>query len=98
MSETVVTFSGIRSDAPLFMKAPLADLLNILNLLSSVSYHYADDSGKKWSLAAERKREAAKVINTLGLGYSAVKAIYGEKPQLITFEDVIDACLREARK
>lgn len=90
--------NGIPADAPLWRGASFFTLEAIIALMSKASYHYADDSTGEWSLAAEAKREAAAKINQLKLPASAIDHLYRHRPQLFTFNDLLDAVLRDARK
>ncbi len=84
--------------APLRNNAPPEELRSIVELLSRASYHYADDSSKEWGAAQRTKTEAAEKINGFNLGFRAIRALYDEKPQLLTLEDLIDSVLKDARK
>lgn len=92
------TIGGIPVSAPLFRYTPYMTLIGIVQQLSNASYHYADDSGGEWGRAALSKMEAASIINNCELGFSAIEALYKEKPQLLSFEALIDAVLKDARK
>lgn len=85
-------------DAPLFRKAPLIDLNTVIENLSKASYHYADDSGGEWGNADALVREAAIIVNTHALGYSAIRALHSHKPQLVPFDQFMNTILTEARK
>jgi hypothetical protein len=90
--------NGISADAPLFRGASPDTLQAIVALLSKASYHYADDSTKEWGYADAAKVEAVVKINQLKLTVRAIEALYRDKPQLVTFYDLLDAVLRDARK
>ena len=92
------TIGGIPASAPLFRGATFAQLYAIVADLLTASYHYADDSGREWSKAADMKAKAAAQVNTLRLDFSAIKALHKHTPQLIDFGDFMDAILRDARK
>jgi hypothetical protein len=89
---------GIPVTAPLWRGATRDKLLRIIELMSDASYHYADDSGKEWGRARECKNEAAALINQLRLDYAAIKVLYEERQQLVSFENLVDAVLKDARK
>jgi hypothetical protein len=91
-------FSDVPWNAPLFNKAPLADLDFIVNQLSKASYHYADDSGQEFGYASLAKMLAAQKANELKLSFSAVERLVKHQPQLVTIGDMIDAMLLELRK
>jgi len=88
---------GVRYDAPLFNRVPLETLLNMVKLLSSASYHFADDSGQETSSGYASVREFAAAANKHRLGFSAVQCLCRDKQQLVTVDQVIDAMLRDAR-
>lgn len=90
--------NGIPADAPLWRGATHAELKAIIALLSKASYHYADDSGKEWGNAQSAKAEAAQEINRLTLPAMAIAELQKAQPQLVTFHDLIDAVLKDARK
>lgn len=89
---------GIPVSAPLFRGATFPQLYAIVADLSTASYHYADDSGREWSKAADMKVKAAAQVNTLRLDFSAIMALHKHTPQLVGFGDFMDAILRDARK
>jgi len=95
---TEVLIGGIKASAPLWNKAPEADLLAIVESLSRASYHYADDSGKEWGKAGSCIATASAECNRLSLSFSAITAIHRHKPQLVSLGDFTDAVLRDARK
>lgn len=84
--------------APLWRGASLEELNVIIDHLSSASYHFADDSSKEWHLGQQSLNKAAKEINSLKLGYTAITALYAHKAQLIGFDQFVDAILKDARK
>ena len=90
--------NNIPFDAPLFRKTPLVTLNTIIENLSRCSYHYADDSAKEWGRANELLRETADTINRHEFSYSAIRALYSHLPQLVTFDQLINAILLNARK
>jgi len=96
MSE--VSIGGIVASAPLWNKAPEADLLAIVESLSRASYHYADDGGKEWGSAGACMASAAAECNRLRLSFSAIAALHSHKAQLVTLSDFMDAVLKDARK
>lgn len=89
---------GVPVTAPLWRKTPALTLTEIVSLLSSASYHYADDSGKEWGTANMKKMEAAALINQHKLGFFAIECLYKEAPQLFTLGDLINAVIRDLRK
>lgn len=95
MSETI---GNINATAPLWNGADFMVLKGIVQLLSSASYHYADDSGGEWGRASLAKMEAAAIINQHKLSFYAIKALYEEAPQLFVLGDLINAVLKDARK
>lgn len=96
--EEELRFGGVPASAPLFNKVSPEKLTEIVKWLSDASYHFADDSCGEWGRAKERLEQAAASVNYHRLGYGASKLLYAEKPQLVTFEQFIDAILRSARK
>ena len=97
MNETP-KINNIPSDAPLFRKVPLVTLNSIIENLTRCSYHYADDSAKEWARANEILRETAATINQHELSYSAIRALHSHLPQLVTFDQLMNAILNNARK
>jgi len=95
---TEVSIGGIVASAPLWNKAPEADLLAIVESLSRASYHYADDGGKEWGSAGACMASAAAECNRLRLSFSAIAALHSHKAQLVTLSDFMDAVLKDARK
>jgi len=95
MTDTLI--GGVRYDAPLFNKVPLETLLNMVKLLSTASYHFADDSGKETSSGYARVREFAATANNHRLCFYAIQCLCRDKQQLVTVDQVIDAMLRDAR-
>jgi hypothetical protein len=91
-------YSGIPLSAPLFRGAAESVLDAIVRSLSAASYSYADDSGREWGTGAERLQAAAKLVNELSLSFSAAHALYKATPQLVTFDQFMDAILADARK
>lgn len=89
---------GVPVTAPLWRGAPALTLSAIVGLLSSASYHYADDSGMEWSTANMKKMEAAALINQHKLDFSAIECLYKEAPQLFTLGDLINAVIKDLRK
>ena len=96
--EEELRFGGVPASAPLFNKASPEKLTEIVKWLSDASYHFADDSCGEWGRAKERLEQAAAAVNYHRLGYGAVRRLYAEKPQLVTFYQFMDAILRSARK
>lgn len=92
------TIGGIKASAPLWNKAPEADLLAIVESLSRASHNYADDSGKEWGIGDSHKHKAAAEVNRLRLSFRAIKALHEHAPQLVSLSDFIDAVLWDARK
>lgn len=90
--------NGVVADAPVFNKAPSDLLLKIVKLLLDASYHYADDSGKEWAIARERVNEAARIVNELKLGFAACEHLYKHTSQLVSFEQFMNAILKDLRK
>lgn len=95
MSETI---GNIDATAPLWNGADFMALKGIVQLLSSASYHYADDSGAGMGRANLAKMEAAAIINQHKLSFYAIEALYKEAPQLLRLSDLINAVLKDARK
>lgn len=95
MSETI---GNIDATAPLWNGADFTALKGIVQLLSSASYHYADDSGAGAGRAHLAKMEAAAIINQHKLSFYAIEALYKEAPQLLRLSDLINAVLKDARK
>jgi len=95
---TLDTIGGIDATAPLFMRVTPDSLRDLVGLLSSASYHYADDSAGEWGSARDCLRRFAATVNAARLPYAAICALYLDQPQLVAFEQVMDAVLREARK
>jgi len=95
MTETI---GKINATAPLWNGADFMTLKGIVQLLSSASYHYADDSGREWGRASLAKMEAAAIINQHKLRFYAIEALYKEAPQLFVLGDLINAVLKDARK
>lgn len=93
-----IKINNIPWDAPLFRKAPLIDLNTVIENLSKAGYYYADDSGREWANAGALMREAAIIVNTHVLGYSAIRALHSHKPQLVTIDQFMNTILTEARK
>lgn len=91
------TIGNVPVTAPLWRGTPAMTLTGIIELLSRASYHYADDSGGEWGRAALAEMEAAAIINDCELSFEAIKLLHGEKPQLITLGDLINAVLKDAR-
>lgn len=89
---------GVPVTAPLWHGAPALTLAKIIDLLSSASYHYADDSGKEWGTANMKKMEAAALINQYKLSFYAIECLYKEAPQLFTLGELINAVIRDLRK
>lgn len=89
---------GVNVTAPLWNKAPEADIRAIVRMMSDASHHFADDSGKEWSLGYSLRDNAAAEINRLRLGAYAIRCLVREQPQLVTEGDLIDAVLKDARK
>lgn len=89
---------GIPADAPLWNNTPLYTLTGIVDLLTKASYHYADDSGQEWGEARAAKEKAARAINEMGLKTDAIKALHDHAPQLITYDDLLNAVLKDLRK
>jgi len=89
---------GVPVTAPSWRGAPALTLTAIVGLLSSASYHYADDSGKEWGAAQMKKMEVAALINQYKLSFYAIECLYKEAPQLFTLGDLIDAVIRDLRK
>lgn len=85
-------------DAPLWGGTPEATLNLIIEKLSSASYHYADDSTGEWTRARNLVREAAALANEHKLAYNACLYLYSHKSQLVSFEQFMDAILKDARK
>ena len=90
--------NGIISTAPLFSGAGNNSLSEIMKHLGDASYHYADDSGKEWDKARQHIEEAARIVNSKGLSYRAIKCLYIEESPLMTFDEFLDAILNQARK
>lgn len=90
--------SGVPVDAPIWRKAPAADLYEILRKLSAASHHYADDSAKEWGSARLAVQEAAELVNKHKLDYSAIVYLHGHSPQLVTLAQFVDTVLKDARK
>lgn len=83
--------------APLWEKAEAEDLFQIIEHISSASYHYADDSGREWGTAHECLKSAASKINDLGLKYTAIGHLMRHTSQLVGMDQVFDAVLNDAR-
>lgn len=97
MTTTVNTIGGVRVDAPLFMGASEADLRKIVKLLSDASFNYADDSTGEWNRALAEVNLAAAICNIRRLPFRAIECLHRDKQQLVTFEQFMDAILRDAR-
>ena len=97
MTTTVNTIGGVRVDAPLFMGASEADLRAIVKLLSDASFNYADDSTSEWGAAKAAIKLTAAKCNSLRLSFHAIECLHRDQPQLVTFEQFMDAVLRNAR-
>lgn len=89
---------GVVVTAPLWNGTPALTLTGIVQLLSSASYHYADDSGGEWGKASTAKMEAAALINQHKLTFSAIECLYKEAPQIFTLGDLVDAVIKDLRK
>lgn len=88
---------GVIISAPLWRGTPHNVLLEIVQHLSDASFHYADDSTSEWGRAAGHAKAAAFLINSRSLGFYAIECLYRHKPQLITFEQLMDRVLQDAR-
>jgi len=96
-SDPIGMIGGVRADAPLFRKAPPAELREIVSLLNRASYHFADDSASEWNIAHAKIAEAAQLINKHRLGSGAINCLYEDHEQLFTKGDLFDAVLKDAR-
>lgn len=94
---TTETIGGIDATAPLFMRVTPDSLRDLVGLLSSASYHYADDSAGEWGSAHECLRLFAATVNAARLPYAAIVALHSHGPQLVTLDQVMDAVLKAAR-
>lgn len=95
---TTETIGGIDATAPLFMRVTPDSLRDLVGLLSSASYHYADDSAGEWGSARDCLRRFAEAVNAARLPYDAIVALHRDNPQLVTLDQVMDAVLKDARK
>lgn len=93
MTNTEPKIGGVPYDAPLFRGASLDNLLLIIELLSSASFHYADDSGGEWSAGRADLLEAAQLCYECELSYDAIQTIYRHKHQLVSFSQLMDRVL-----
>lgn len=84
-------------NAPLFRGASLLDLNTIIDLLNAASYHFADDSAKEWGIGNQKVAEAANKVNQLSLSFSAIRALYAHRQQLVAFDQLLNAVLINAR-
>lgn len=94
---TLDTIGGIDATAPLFMRVTPDSLRDPVELLSSASYHYADDSAGEWGSARECLRRFAATVNAARLPYAAIVALHRDQEQLVTLDQVMDAVLKAAR-
>lgn len=97
MTATLEKIKGVPVTAPLFKTAPAEDLAQIVDHLSSASYHFADDSAKEWGTARERLKKAAEIVNRHQLCSRAIAALHGHTPQLFSLDDFLDAVLAGCR-
>jgi hypothetical protein len=95
---TPTHIGGVIVTAPLWNNVLPITLVGMVKLLSSASYHFADDSAEEWGLGNECLRQFAMAVNAAGLGYHAIFCLRRDKPQLVTLEQVIDALLRDLRE
>lgn len=89
--------NGIICTAPLFRGATEEQLLDIVELLSRASYHFADDSAKEWTEARSCLLHAAEDIINLGLDFEAIEALYKHKHQLCSFAQLMNTLMRRYR-
>ena len=90
--------AGISATAPLWNGVPYETLMEIIEMLSSASYCYADDSGREWGKARNLVSSAAEAINQHKLCASAITYLHEEKSQLVTLDQLFDAVLKHARE
>jgi hypothetical protein len=95
---TPTHIGGVIVTAPLWNNVPPITLVGLVKLLSSASYHFADDSAEAWSRGNECLRQFAREVNAAGLWYHAIFCLRRDTPQLVTLEQVIDAVLRDLRE
>lgn len=95
MSELLI--GGIPASAPVWRGCPQDTLNEIILELSAASYHYADDSGKEVNLARQCLARAAKLCNQWKLGITGLRSLWSDSPQLVTFNQFVDAVLKDAR-
>ncbi len=88
---------GVVVFAPLWNKSKPDYLRQIVNLLSSASYNLADDTGGEWGHGYAQVQSAARMVNEARLGFYAIQCLHRDKPQLVTFDQFMDAVLKEAR-
>jgi hypothetical protein len=79
------------------MRVTPDSLRDLVGLLSSASYHYADNSAGEWGSARDCLRRFAATVNAARLPYDAIVALHRDKPQLVTLDQVMDAVLKAAR-
>ena len=88
---------GVIATAPLFNKVTPDSLREMVQLLSDASGHFADDSGKEWSMGRALVRRFAATVNASSLPYYAIVCLHRDQPQLVTLDHVMDAVLKDAR-
>ena len=91
----VKQFGGVNWNAPLFKNASISQLEQIVDYLSSASYHYADDSGSEWGTGRERLKVAAEECAKLRFEVYALRCLYRHKSQLISEDQFINAAMQQ---
>ena len=86
----VKQFGGVNWNAPLFKIASISQLEQIVEHLSSASYHYADDSGREWEAGRKSLVAAAEECAKLHLSIRALRCLYRHTSQLIGEDQFID--------
>lgn len=89
--------SGVPIDAPLFRGAKPEDLEQVVEYLSSASYHYADDSAKEWGTARAKVLLAAVICARHRLGLRAIEYLHKHKSQLVPLDEIVD-CTMDMRE
>jgi hypothetical protein len=68
----------------------------MVELLRTASYHYADDTGKEWGAAGRAMDDFVNKAVEHELSYYHLDDIYREADPLVPFSAIIDALLRKA--
>lgn len=84
-------------DAPLWRPATPEQITDIVSHLSQASFHYADDSASEWGDARAQVKLAAQKINEIGLCFEAIRYLHQIRPQLVSFDALMNAVLSDAR-